>query len=107
MSRVWIAGLASMACVTAARVPTQRDRAREIAIQQFTFSPAETRAAVGDTVTWVNRDLLRHTTTSDSAAWGSPELETGRNFRFVPSRPGRFPYHCAAHPVMRGVLVVQ
>jgi plastocyanin len=79
---------------------------RAVSISGFQFRPAELSVAVGDTVTWVNEDPLRHTTTADSAAWASSELEQGHRFVLVAKRSGRFPYHCAAHPAMRAALVV-
>jgi plastocyanin len=80
---------------------------RAIAIQNFAFTPAAITVARGDTVEWVNQDPFIHTTTADSAAWSSPEIAKGNRFLFVASHSGRFSYHCAAHPVMRGEILVQ
>ena len=81
--------------------------ARTIGIEHFAFAPTEVRVSLGDTVVWLNQDPFKHTTTADSAAWSSPELESGQRFSLVAARQGRFSYHCAAHPVMRGVIIVQ
>ncbi|HEU4995695.1 MAG TPA: hypothetical protein VFT29_12800 [Gemmatimonadaceae bacterium] len=62
---------------------------------------------VGDTVRWLNQDPLRHTTTSDTSVWSSSELSRGEQFAFVAGKPGRYGYHCSAHPVMRGTLLVR
>jgi plastocyanin len=78
-----------------------------IRISNFAFSPALLTLSRGDTVEWVNQDSFIHTTAADSAAWSSPEIANGDHFLFVAGRAGRFPYHCAAHPVMRGEVVVQ
>src|SRR3954464_13585361 len=77
-----------------------------VTIAQFQFAPAEVDVLVGDSVVWVNTDQLRHTTTSDSSAWSSPELGAGERFGWRAKQAGRFPYHCSAHPVMHGVVVV-
>ena len=88
--------------------PTTPDpRRKAIAIEQFAFAPGELEVALGDTIEWINHDGFSHTTTADSAAWSSPELRRDQRFVFVATRQGRFAYHCAAHPVMRGVLIVQ
>jgi plastocyanin len=63
--------------------------------------------APGDTVTWDNEDVFIHTVTADSGAWSSPELRRGQRYVLVPSDTGRFTYHCAAHAIMHGVLVVR
>ena len=80
---------------------------RAISIAGFEFAPAELTVSVGDSVAWINDDAFRHTTTADSGAWASAELTRGQRFVFVPRRPGRFPYHCTAHPVMRAVIHVR
>ena len=78
-----------------------------VAISEFRFAPPELTVSVGDTVVWTNDDALPHTTSADSGAWSSPEMRRGERFAFVATRAGRFPYHCAAHPVMRATLVVR
>lgn len=98
--------LALVACAAAVRGPGA-SRVVGVEIRGFAFVPAGTAAAVNDSVVWTNRDALPHTATADSGAWSSPELSAGSRFVFVARRAGRFSYHCAAHPVMRGVLVVR
>jgi plastocyanin len=80
---------------------------KPVSIKGFAFAPAELSLLKGDTVVWVNGDALPHTSAADSGAWSSPELRQGERFVFVAKQTGRFPYHCAAHPVMRAVLVVR
>jgi plastocyanin len=79
---------------------------KTVSIKDFAFDPSVVTVAVGDTVVWVNRDFVPHTSAADSTAWTSPELRTDSRFAFVAGQPGRYPYHCAAHPVMRATLVV-
>ena len=93
---------------TEERVPSAESREpRDVRIAAFNFSPAELTVSRGDTVTWTNDDAFLHTTAADSGAWASAELGRGQRFVFVAARAGRFPYHCAAHPVMRATLVVR
>jgi plastocyanin len=94
-------------CLAAAGLPIAHPQVKTVSIEQFAFTPNEISVTLGDTVEWVNRDVFNHTTTADSAAWSSPEFGRGERFLLVTTQQGRFPYHCAAHPVMRGVLVVQ
>jgi plastocyanin len=84
-----------------------RPQAAVISISKFEFAPAELTVSPGDTVEWSNDDLFRHTITADSGAWSSPELRRGERFAFVPTEAGHFPYHCALHPVMSGMVVVR
>lgn len=78
-----------------------------VTISKFEFAPAELTVSTGDTVEWSNDDVFRHTTTADSGAWSSPELRRGERFVFVPTDTGRFAYHCTAHSVMSGTIVVR
>lgn len=89
------------------RVPASSGRLKAVSINRFAFAPAELTVEPGDTVVWTNDDPFLHTTAADSEAWSSPELARGQRFVLALTRPGRYPYHCAAHPVMRGLLVVK
>jgi plastocyanin len=103
-------GLLALGCgtVAAAGARTEPGRAaNQVRITEFRFAPAELTVGIGDTVVWTNDDALLHTASADSGAWSSPEMRRGEAFRYVALRAGRFPYHCAAHPVMRATLVVR
>ena len=45
-------------------------RIHQIAIQGFVYTPASLEVAVGDTVVWTNRDVVPHTVTAESGAFG-------------------------------------
>ena len=103
---VWGLGFACLHAQSAPPQPHPRHLTR-VTISRFAFSPAELTISKGDTVVWANGDQFLHTTTADSGAWSSPEVGYGKLYQFVARQTGRFPYHCAAHPVMRGVIVVK
>jgi plastocyanin len=96
--------LVGLACATLG-MPTRQPH--QVRISQFRFAPAELTVSVGDSVVWTNDDALLHTTSADSGAWSSPEMRRGERYVLVAGRTGRFSYHCSAHPVMRGTLVVR
>ena len=81
-----------------------------VAIRDFAFHPDSIAVPVGATVTWVNCETPPqepHTTTSDAAAWDSPELNPGDRYSHTFGTAGPFPYHCTPHPFMLGKVVVQ
>ena len=89
-------------------VPSYGTRAHAVRIESFRFSPETLTVGAGDSVTWANEDPFLHTVSADSgASWGSGWLSKGNRHVWVPSRPGQFPYHCEAHRVMRGILIVK
>lgn len=71
------------------------------------FVPAEVGVAVGDTVRWVNRDLVPHTATGVGAAWDTGVMAQDSVGQWVVSASGALDYTCSLHPVMRGRLVVR
>ena len=71
--------------------------------------PESLTVAVGDTVRWVNHDVVPHSATAgpDSARiFDSGSIPAGGEWsRVVPA--GRTDYFCIFHPTMRGVLVAR
>ncbi|HEU4382231.1 MAG TPA: cupredoxin family copper-binding protein [Anaeromyxobacteraceae bacterium] len=79
----------------------------EVRISDFAFAPREIRVKRGATVHWQNQDQEPHTVTSDADAFGSRGLDAGEGYAFTFEKAGRFPYHCALHPMMTGTVVVE
>jgi plastocyanin len=83
-------------------------RVHEIEIRGMTFRPAELVVSPGDTVVWVNRDLVPHNATAAGAgAWATGDLARNDSGHYVATRSGEFAYRCTLHPVMRGTLRVR
>jgi len=76
-------------------------------ITGFTFVPADVSVSARDSIIWVNDDAFAHTSTADNGAWASAELAKGGRFALTAPAPGRYTYHCAAHPGMKAVLEVR
>src|SRR2546422_5977612 len=71
------------------------------------FSPANLTVKVGKTVTWVNKDTVAHTVTTDgSSLFDSGVVPTGATFQFSFTTAGTYPYYCTVHPFMKGTIVV-
>ena len=69
------------------------------------FVPERLEVAVGERVTWVNRDFVPHTVTAKGVESG--ELTEGKTFSYVAKARGEMPYICRLHPVMKGTLVIR
>ncbi|HEX2173249.1 MAG TPA: plastocyanin/azurin family copper-binding protein [Dehalococcoidia bacterium] len=77
-------------------------------IRDLAFQPPDLTIAVGETVTWTNRETPPHTTASRTTSeWGSPILNLDESFRHTFGRPGTFEYWCTIHPDMRGTITVR
>src|SRR2546422_3193364 len=70
------------------------------------FSPANLTVKVGKTVTWVNKDTVTHTVTSDgSGLFDSGFMPTGATFQFTFTAAGTYPYYFTVHPYIKGTIV--
>ena len=79
-----------------------------IVIEAVAFAPNPLTVAKGDTVVWVNKDPFPHNAVAQHrSAFASPELATGKSWKFTAKEAGTFPYICTLHPSMKGMLVVK
>ena len=78
-----------------------------VEIRQLEFRPAELTVAAGDTVVWINRDIVPHTASALDAGWDSGELPENESWRWVAPDGGRYPYFCEYHPMMKGSISVR
>ncbi len=87
----------------------QASEARDVTIDNYTFSPGTLTVPVGTTVTWTNRDFEVHTVTADDTppTFKSAGLDTDDSFSFTFSKAGTYSYHCSLHTHMTGKIVVQ
>ncbi|HEX2712074.1 MAG TPA: cupredoxin family copper-binding protein [Candidatus Acidoferrales bacterium] len=79
----------------------------QVAIDNFSFTPASLTVSAGTTVTWINRDDVPHTVVSTEKKFKSPVLDTDEQFSYKFTDPGTYEYYCSIHPKMTGTVVVQ
>jgi plastocyanin len=70
------------------------------------FEPARLTAHVGDTIVWVNKDLIPHTATAKGGRFDSKAIAAGASWRFKATAKGAVDYGCLFHPTMTGRLEV-
>jgi 3',5'-cyclic-AMP phosphodiesterase len=80
---------------------------RDIAIDNFSFSPGTATVAAGATVRWTNRDDVPHVVVSADRVFKSAVLDTDGQFSRRFDSPGTYKYFCSLHPVMTGEIVVR
>ena len=77
-----------------------------VEIKQMKFHPAELIVQKGDTVVWINNDIVAHDVTEESGkAWTSSLMPVGKSWSLVVTQSAD--YYCSIHVVMKGKLVVQ
>jgi plastocyanin len=85
----------------------KKQATRTVVIQGFSFNPAHITVKRGTRVTWINRDMTKHTATASNGAFDSGVLRPGQSYSHTFKTAGRTnKYHCEIHPFMRGSVTV-
>jgi plastocyanin len=79
---------------------------RTVEIAGFAYKPIVVEAQVGDTIVWLNRDIVPHTATA-SGAWDTGAIPAKSSARTVMRKKGEYDYKCIYHSNMKGKLVVR
>ena len=77
-----------------------------VAIKKSGFSPSSVQIAFGDTVRWTNADTTNHQVVADNGSFASPILKPKGSYSYTFKTSGRFPYHDAIKPSLKGVIRV-
>ena len=84
-----------------------RTRTHTVAMVGMEFKPKVLTVAPGDTVVWVNQDIVSHTATSTAGGFDSKAVDPEKRWRVTVNKKGEFPYVCRYHPLMTGTLRVK
>ena len=77
-----------------------------IEIKQMKFQPAEITVEKGDTVIWINKDLVAHDVTElPDKSWSSSVLDPNKSWSYVVQQSAD--YFCSIHQIMKGKIIVQ
>jgi plastocyanin len=105
-----LAGALVLAPAAPAQHPGHGDAAAPggayVSMLATTYSAAHLDVLAGDTVTWSNDSVRRHTVTAADGSWTSPDIFGGDTFTRTVDGSGIVAYYCKVHPFMRGELGV-
>jgi plastocyanin len=76
-----------------------------VVMKAVDYEPKTITVRVGDTVEWVNEDIVAHTVTANHRSWEVNVLPK-RSGRMVMRAAGAISYFCRYHPNMKGEIVV-
>lgn len=79
----------------------------QIEMSDDVFKPAQLTVPVGTKVTWVNRGTKAHTVVGNDKLFDSGLVDVNGQFSYTYTAPGNYPYHCAPHPKMLGLIIVK
>ena len=108
--RYWRAGLPTAAALAAvallpAPAALAAPRQHTVIIDKMKFSPLPANVKVGDTIRWVNRDMVKHTATARDKSF-NVDLPPGKSATTRVQRAGPISIYCIYHPGMKAVLRV-
>jgi plastocyanin len=78
----------------------------QISMENLEVSPAEASAKVGDTIEWINRDVLAHTATARNGDF-DVTMPPKNTVRLVLKKAGSVEYYCRYHPNMKATLKIE
>jgi len=99
--------LAALALAAAVALPGSPAAAatRHVVIDQMKFGALPSDLHVGETITWVNHDMFRHSATARDGSF-DVDLRAGKSKTIVLRKAGAIAFACKYHPGMTGVLRV-
>lgn len=87
---------------------TPAPRTHTVAIRGMAFVPATVTVAPGDTIRWVNEDIVPHTASAEGVFESGDLRDAGGAWSWVVAdRKGAIPYVCRYHPTMKGTVEVR
>jgi plastocyanin len=70
-----------------------------VIMEGMVFRPDVITVTSGDTIVWVNKDIVPHSATSAAAGFDSKAILANESWRYtVPEQKGDFDYICWFHP---------
>jgi plastocyanin len=94
-----------LACASPEERIVSKPRSYTIQIKQMQFQPAELTVHAGDTVVFVNQDMVAHDVTEETRkAWASGPMPTGASWKMVATDDAD--YYCSIHAVMKGKILL-
>ena len=84
-----------------------KSKTHTVTIEGMRFQPEHLTVAEGDTIVWVNRDLVPHTATSEAGSFDSQVIQAEKSWTFTPRKKGEFAYVCTFHPTRKATLHVR
>lgn len=99
--RILAAVLVSIPALYAMPAPAETFR---VTIDRLDYTPAEVKAKVGDTIEFINQDILAHTATV-RGDW-DVMIPPKKSASVVMRKAGDLEYYCRFHPNMKGRISV-
>lgn len=78
-----------------------------VTIELIKFNPPSLVIKKGDTVIWINKDIVPHTATESKKRFDSGVLNGDQSWKYIARVAGKFHYACNLHPTMKAEITVE
>ena len=104
------AALAAAVAIASLSLPSlaeeNQGRRHVVDIRSLKFQPVDLVVAPGDTIVWINHDIVAHTATAGDKSWDSQSIGKESQWETI-IRPGMAEeYFCRFHPNMKARLQI-
>jgi len=77
-----------------------------VEIKDMKFIPEDITVKKGDTIIWINKDMVTHDVTEEvSKAWSSGPIQSGGSWKMPVTDEAN--YYCSIHMVMKGKIELE
>ncbi|KAB7613402.1 copper-binding protein [Amylibacter sp. SFDW26] len=101
-----VAALAVTGSSSAIHATTKTPAHHDITISRFKFVPDTLDVRIGDTITWLNKDIAPHTATANDDSWTTDELGKKQSQTLTITTEMSGKYYCVYHPHMKAKLII-
>ena len=89
---------------TGAAISGDEPQTHILEIRNLQFIPAEITVNIGDTIKWINHDIIPHTATADDKSWDSMLIGSGNEWEMIVEENTFTSYFCFYHPGMKATI---
>jgi plastocyanin len=105
--RTLLVAFGLIVCAIVVSADQRKAKTHTITIEGMRFQPEVLTIALGDTIVWVNKDIVPHTATSKTGGFDSKDIQVDRSWKYTIRKNGDFAYICTFHPTMKAMLRVE
>jgi plastocyanin len=86
--------------------PNEKPKTYTVEIKDMKFVPDTVTVNKGDTILWLNKDMVAHDVTEQgSKAWSSSIIPAGQSWKMAVADGAD--YYCSIHVVMKGKIEIK
>jgi plastocyanin len=95
-----------LCAITGCTSAPKKPKVYTVEIKDMKFVPNDITVSKGDTVIWINRDMVAHDVTEETAkTWTSGLIAAGGSWKMAVAEEAN--YYCSIHVVMKGKIELE